>query len=57
MGVGNFFSVIPDSLQESKLYGVEIDDISGRISKQLYQKAQINICGLKKLNSLTISLI
>ena len=48
MGVGNFFSVIPDSLQESKLYGVEIDDISGRISKQLYQKAQINICGFEE---------
>lgn len=48
MGVGNFFSVIPDRIQESKLYGIEIDDISGRISRQLYQKAQINICGFEE---------
>lgn len=48
MGVGNFFSVMPENFQNSKLYGVELDDISGGISKQLYQKAQINICGFEE---------
>lgn len=48
MGVGNFFSMIPETMQNSKLYGVELDDISGRIAKQLYQKANIRIGGFEE---------
>lgn len=49
MGIGNFFSVMPEKMQnKSKLYGVELDDISGRIAKQLYQKADIQITGYEK---------
>lgn len=48
MGVGNFFSTIPESMQGSKLYGVELDDISGRLSKQLYQRADIKIQGFEE---------
>lgn len=49
MGIGNFFGKIPDSISEnSKLYGVEIDSISGRISKQLYPNANITIDGFEK---------
>ncbi|ERI90691.1 helicase protein [Clostridiales bacterium oral taxon 876 str. F0540] len=48
MGVGNFFAKLPDSMEGSKLYGVELDDISGRISKQLYQKANIKIQGFEQ---------
>ncbi|WP_049785859.1 DEAD/DEAH box helicase family protein [Clostridium cellulovorans] len=47
MGVGNFFSMIPNTMNKSKLYGVELDDISGRIAKQLYQKANIKIQGFE----------
>jgi len=50
MGVGNFFSTLPESMKGSKLYGVELDDISGRISKQLYQKANIKIQGFEESN-------
>lgn len=50
MGVGNFFSMLPDSMKNSKLYGVELDDISGRIAKQLYQKADIKIQGFEENN-------
>lgn len=49
MGIGNFFSVFPDKLQKnSSLYGIEIDSLSGRIAKQLYQKANISICGFEQ---------
>lgn len=48
MGVGNFFGSIPTPLQGSRLYGVEVDSISGRIAKQLYQKADISITGFEK---------
>lgn len=49
MGIGNFFGKIPNSISEnSKLYGVEIDSISGRISKQLYPNANITIDGFEK---------
>ena len=49
MGIGNFFGKIPDSISEnSKLYGVEIDSISGRIAKQLYPNANITINGFEK---------
>lgn len=45
MGIGKFFSKIPESMQKSNLYGVEIDSISGRISKQLYQNSTIELSG------------
>ena len=45
MGVGNFFSHLPSKMNESKLFGVELDDLSGRMSKQLYQNANISIKG------------
>ena len=48
MGVGNFFGSIPQILESSRLYGVELDDISGRIAKQLYQKANIQIKGFEE---------
>ena len=48
MGVGNFFGSIPTPLQNCKLYGVELDSISGRIAKQLYQKANVSITGFEK---------
>lgn len=48
MGVGNFFSHLPDSMKDSKLYGIELDDLSGRIAKQLYQRADITISGYEK---------
>ncbi len=48
MGVGNFFSHLPESMNKSKLFGVELDDISGRISKQLYQKADIQVKGFEE---------
>lgn len=48
MGIGNFFSMIPLDMENSKLYGVELDDISGRIAKQLYQKANIKIRGFEE---------
>jgi N12 class adenine-specific DNA methylase len=50
MGVGNFFGSMPTPLQGSNLYGVELDSISGRIAKQLYQKANISITGFEKTN-------
>lgn len=51
MGIGNFFSVMPEEMQSaSKLYGVELDDVSGRIAKQLYQIADIQISGYEKSN-------
>lgn len=48
MGIGNFFGVIPDSMKKAKLYGVELDGISGSIAKQLYPKADITIDGFEK---------
>ena len=48
MGIGNFFSLLPDKWQDSKLYGVELDSISGRIANQLYPNANIQICGFEK---------
>ena len=48
MGIGNFFSVLPDSMKDSKLYGVEIDSISGRIARLLYPLADIQICGFEE---------
>ena len=47
-GTGNFFGLLPDSMEKSKLHGVEIDSLTGRIAKQLYQKANIAIEGFEK---------
>ena len=49
-GTGNFFGLLPESMQNSKLHGVEIDFLTGRIAKQLYQKANIAIEGFEKTN-------
>lgn len=49
-GIGNFFGCIPNSLSNSKLYGVELDEISGRITRQLYQNADITISGFENTN-------
>ena len=47
MGIGNFFGCLPESMQNSKLYGVELDSITGRIAKQLYPKADITVAGFE----------
>ena len=47
MGVGNFFGMLPESMAGSRLYGVELDSISGRIAKQLYPKADITVAGFE----------
>lgn len=49
-GTGNFLGMIPQNMESSKLYGVELDTISGKIAKQLYQKANIKIEGYEKAN-------
>lgn len=49
-GVGNFLGMLPEEMQNSKLYGIELDSISGRIAKQLYQKADIRVEGYEKAN-------
>jgi hypothetical protein len=48
LGVGNFFSHLPESMNKSKLFGVELDDVSGHIARQLYQKAQIQVKGYEE---------
>ena len=48
MGIGNFFGMMPDAMRESKLYGVELDSISGRIARLLYPDADIQIKGFEK---------
>lgn len=47
MGTGNFYSVLPEQLQNAKLTGVEIDSITGRLARQLYQKADVQITGFE----------
>ena len=49
-GVGNFFGMLPESMSQSRLYGVELDSITGRIARQLYPDAQIEITGFEKTN-------
>ena len=49
-GVGNFIGMIPDSMADSKAYGVEIDSISGRIARQLYQNSSIAVDGFEKVD-------
>ena len=48
MGVGNFFGMLPEKMQESRLYGVELDDLTGRIAKQLYPQVDVRISGFEK---------
>lgn len=50
IGIGNFFGMLPENMQKSKLYGVELDNISGRIAKQLYPTAKISVCGYENTN-------
>ncbi len=47
MGAGNFFGMLPDSMQNSRLYGVELDSITGRIAKKLYPQADITVAGFE----------
>ena len=47
-GIGSFFGMLPESMSGSKLYGVELDDLSGRIARQLYQKSSIAVQGYEK---------
>ena len=46
-GVGNFFGMLPESMAGSKLYGVELDSITGRIAQQLYPEANITVAGFE----------
>lgn len=48
MGIGNFFGMLPEKMQDSRLYGVELDEITGRIARQLYPEADIRITGFEK---------
>ena len=48
MGIGNFFGMLPESMEKSQLYGVELDSVTGRIAKQLYPKASVQIKGFEK---------
>ena len=50
MGVGNFFGLLPESMANSQLYGVELDSITGRIAKQLYPEADITVAGFETTN-------
>ena len=47
-GIGNFLGMLPDSMSESQMFGVELDSISGRIAQQLYQKSSIAVQGFEK---------
>ncbi len=47
MGVGNFFGMLPDTMADSRLYGVELDSITGRIAKKLYPQADITVAGFE----------
>ena len=48
MGTGNFFGMLPEKMQESRLYGVELDGITGRIAKQLYPHADVKVTGFER---------
>ena len=47
MGIGNFFGMLPDTMQDSRLYGVELDSVTGRIAQKLYPDANIKVAGFK----------
>ena len=50
MGVGNFFGLLPESMQDAALVGVELDSITGRLAKQLYPQARILVDGFERVN-------
>ena len=50
MGVGNFFGMLPNTMQDSRLYGVELDSITGRIAKMLYPQADITVAGFETID-------
>src|SRR5699024_4358973 len=50
MGIGNFFGMLPDEMRNSRLYGIELDSISGRIAKKLYPKADITVTGFETMD-------
>ena len=47
IGIGNFFGMLPESMQDSRLYGVELDSITGRIAQKLYPEAEITVAGFE----------
>ena len=47
MGIGNFFGMLPDTMQDSRLYGVELDSVTGRIAQKLYPDANIKVAGFE----------
>lgn len=49
-GIGHFFGMLPEGMAESKVYGVELDDVSGRIARQLYPRSSISVRGYEKMN-------
>ena len=50
MGVGNFFGMLPEPMRDSRLYGVELDSITGRIAQQLYPQADIKVAGFETID-------
>ena len=50
MGAGNFFGTLPESMKDSRLYGVELDSVTGRIAQKLYPHADIQVCGFEEAN-------
>lgn len=56
-GVGNFMGLVPESMQNIQMYGVELDPISGKIAGQLYQKNRIEVKGFEKQNIRKVFLI
>ena len=50
MGIGNFFGMLPDTMRNSRLYGIELDPISGKIAQKLYPKAEIKVTGFEQTN-------
>ena len=56
-GIGNFIGMLPDAMQDSKIYGVELDTISAGIAQQLYQKTTIAAEGFEETNLPDLSLI
>ena len=51
-GVGNFMGLVPESMENIKMYGVELDNVSGRIAQQLYQKNKIAVQGFETIYGL-----
>ena len=51
MGIGNFFGLLPEQYHSAKLYGVELDSVTGRIAKQLYPEANITVDGFERVET------